>query len=344
MKWRVHGANPNKLYKQFNIEMPEDVIDFSDNANAIKQETVLNIKYENYFDEYPDDEVFKLKEFISKKESLSINNILFTNGTNEAIYIIASYYQNKTVAILHPTYSEYELALIAFGVNVSYVYDLNEVNETHAALIVCNPNNPTGRYYDYETLDKVINRLKKINVDLIIDEAYVDFMNVKHKTLDVINNQNIYILRSLTKFYHLSGLRIGYLLSHQANINKIKRRQPTWSVNSIAQIVAYEYLNDVSFIKKTKLFYEKERNRIFNELKLLNFEVLDSKVNFFVMKVDDDESLIKYLLTKGIVVRHTRNFPKLLGKYIRITIKSVEENNYLIKSLKEYLEISKKSI
>lgn len=340
MKWRVHGANPNKLYKQFNIEMPESVTDFSDNANAIKQDKVLNIKYEDYFDEYPDDEVLQLREFISEVENISTNNILFTNGTNEVIYILASYYQNKTVAILHPTYSEYELALKAYEVNVEYVFDFNEVNENHDALIVCNPNNPTGRYFDYEKMEEVAKRLENMHVDLIIDEAYIDFMNIYHKTLDVTMYRNIYILRSLTKFYHLSGLRIGYLLSHHSNIDKIKRRQPTWSVNSIAQIVAYEYLTDVDFIKKTKLFYENERNRIFQELKLLDFEVLDSKVNFFVMRIDNDESLIKFLLKKGIVVRHTRNFPKLLGKYIRITIKSVEDNNLLIKSLKEYIDIN----
>ncbi len=337
MEWRLHGANPEKLYEQFKIPMPDKVIDFSDNGNAIKQEKKLDINYESYFDTYPDDEACGLRQLISEREEIPIENILFSNGTNELIYILASYYQNKTVAILHPTYSEYEKALKSFHVNVEYVFDFNEVKETHDALFICNPNNPTGRYFECDVMSTLAHELKKKHVDLIIDEAYIDFMSIHHQTLDVKSLKNVYILRSLTKFYHLSGLRIGYVLSHVNNINKIKDRQPTWSVNSIAQIVSLTYLNDFDFIDKTKEFYDKERKRMFHRLRKLGFEVFDSPVNFFVMKVDDDIKLIKYLLTKGLVVRHTRNHPGLDGDYIRITIKSVEENNLLLDALETYV-------
>ncbi len=341
MKWRLHGANPEKLYEQFGIKMPDKVIDYSDNGNAIKQDKQLNINYEAYFDEYPDDETTALRKLISERENLPVENILFANGTNELIYILASFYQNKTVAILHPTYSEYEKALKAYNVNVEYLFDFKEITENHRALLICNPNNPTGRYFNNEIMMDLVKKLNQMNIDLIVDEAYIDFMKEKHQTLDVNKFTNIYILRSLTKFFHLSGLRIGYVLSSRDNIEKIKTRQPTWSVNSIAQVVSLAYLNDFSFIEKTKNFYESERNRIFSELRYLGFEVLDSVVNFFVMKVSDDEDLIRFLLTKGIVIRHTRNFPGLDGNYVRITIKSKEENDYLITSLKEYLKISK---
>ncbi|QVK17471.1 threonine-phosphate decarboxylase [Mycoplasmatota bacterium] len=336
MKWRMHGANPEKLYQQFGITMPKKVIDFSDNGNAIKQDKVLNINYEAYFDQYPDDEVIELRRLISERENIPIENILFSNGTNELIYILASFYQNKTVAILHPTYSEYEKALKVNNVNVDYIYNFEEVKEKHVALFVCNPNNPTGRYFNYDTMTKLAKKLEAKNIDLIIDEAYIDFMKKKHQTLDIKQFNYVYILRSLTKFYHLSGLRIGYVLSHRDNIEEIKNRQPTWSVNSIAQVVSLAYLNDFDFIEKTKEYYEKERNRLFKQLKELGYEVFDSVVNFFVMKIEDDEELIRFLLTKGIVIRHTRNFPSLNGKYVRITIKSIEEDNILIDALKAY--------
>ncbi len=337
MEWRMHGANPEKLYQQFGIEMPNKVIDYSDNGNVIKQKKELNIHYEDYFDHYPDDEVTELRKLISERENLSTDHILFTNGTNEMIYILASYYQNKTVAILHPTYSEYEKALKSYHVNVVYIYHFSEMNKDYAALIVCNPNNPTGHYYNAETMNQVAEKLLDMDVDLIIDEAYIDFMNINHKTLDVKQLKNVYILRSLTKFYHLSGLRIGYVLSHPQNIEKMKLRQPTWSVNSIAQIVTYEYLNDFEFIKKTKNYYAEERTRLFSKLKQLGFKVEDSWVNFFIMEIKDDELLIRFLLAKGIVIRHTRNFPSLDGKYVRITIKTTDENNLLIEALKEYI-------
>jgi|SRR5690554_6868462 len=338
MKWRMHGANPEKLYRQFGLIMPKKVIDFSDNGNAVKRMKPFNINYENYFDKYPDDEVLNLRKIIAKKEEIPIENILFANGTNELIYIIASYYQNKTIAILHPTYSEYEKAFESYYVNVEYIYDFNDIKDEYHAVIVCNPNNPTGRYFSYEKIYDLAKYLNNKEIDLIIDEAYIDFMCIKHKTLPVTEFKNVYILRSLTKFFHISGLRIGYLLSHIDNINKVKLRQPTWSVNSIAQIVSSLYLKDNEFIKETKSFYEKERKRVFEILNKLGFNILDSKVNFFVIRVDDDESLIRFLLSKGIVVRYTRNFPGLDGKYIRITLKSIEENNLLINALREYIK------
>jgi len=255
MKWRMHGANPEKLYLQFGIPMPKDVIDFSDNGNAIKKDSALNLNYEAYFDQYPDDEANELRQLIAKRENLSVDHILFSNGTNELIYILASYYQGKKVAILHPTYSEYEKALKAYHVNIEYIFDFSEVKKEHAALIVCNPNNPTGRYFDNEIMVNLCNQLALLDIDLIIDEAYIDFMSSPHQTLNIKSFKHVYILRSLTKFYHLSGLRIGYVLSHEENIEKLKNRQPTWSVNSIAQIVSLSYLNDLKFIQKTKSFY-----------------------------------------------------------------------------------------
>lgn len=336
MNWRMHGGNPDKLYRQFGLEMPDKVIDYSDNGNAVYRDKPFNIDYESYFDKYPDDEVLELINIVSKRENILPENILFANGTNELIYILSSYYQNKIVAILHPTYSEYEKALKAFDVKVEYIFSLDNIDKKYAALIVCNPNNPTGRYLDYEIMHKLLEELNDKNIDLIIDEAYIDFMNVPHKTLDVINFKNLFILRSLTKFFHLSGLRIGYLISHIDNINKVKLRQPTWSVNSIAQVVALKYFEDEEFINKTKTFYYNERKRVFKELENLGFKVMPSEVNFFIMEVEDDESLLRFLLTKGLVVRHTRNFPGLDGKYIRITLKTVEENDILLKALKEY--------
>lgn len=337
MKWRMHGANPEKLYEQFGIPMPEIVIDYSDNGNAIKRNKPFNINYEALFYDYPDDEVRKLRDIISVKDQVPSENILFANGTNEIIYILASYYQHQTVAIFHPTYSEYEKAFKAYGAHIEHVFDFDDIKDHIRAVIICNPNNPTGRFFSHEIMSSVVKKLAAQNTDIIIDEAYIDFMPKEKRTLDVVNYSNVYILRSLTKFFNMSGLRIGYVLSHQNNIEKLKLRQPTWSVNSIAQAVCEVYLKDEEFINRTKQFYAEERERFFAEITKLGFKYVPSEVNFFLMEVEDDIDLIKYLLEHGIVVRHTRNFPRLDGKYIRISLKSREENDYLLSALRNYV-------
>lgn len=337
MKWRMHGANPEKLYKQFNIEKPDNIIDFSTNTNVLDFNIDLNIDLKDLMQNYPDDESIDLRNIIAKQNNISIDNILMANGTNEAIYLIASYYQNKKVGMLQPTFSEYEKALISYNAEVKYLFDISEITYDLDALFICNPNNPTGKYFAYNEILSLGTKLKEMNIDLIIDEAYVDFLNVNHKVIDINEFENVYILRSLTKIFHLSGLRVGYVLSNPNNLKKLKLRQPTWSLNSVAQTIAIRFLEDNKLINETKVYYSGEKDKMISNIKDLGYTVLNSDVNYFLVEIDDDTDLIKFLLHKGIVVRHTRNFPSLDGKFIRIAVRKKEENDILISALSDYI-------
>jgi threonine-phosphate decarboxylase len=334
MNFPAHGANPEKLYKEFDILMPSKIIDFSTNTNAIDYEEKIDVDFCTLINNYPDDECFLLREVIAKTKNYDLDNILVTNGSNEGLYLIASYLNNKRVGVIQPTYTEYEKALKAYGGNVEYLSTLADISEKHEAVFICNPCNPTGEYIKAEVLEKTIESYSKII--LIIDEAYIDFLSEEDKEIDFIRLKNVYILRSLTKIYHLSGARIGYVISAKENIANLKRRQPTWSVNAIAQALAVQYLSNKTFINKTKTFYFNERQRVVSILQKLGFEIMKSDVNFFLLITENDLALISYLLKKGIVVRHTRNIPSLDGRCIRISLKTQVENDILINCLKEY--------
>ncbi len=334
MKYRQHGANPEKLFEQFNISIPDHIIDFSTNTNVISS-SEYEINYIEIASKYPDDECINIRQILSKQLSLSTENILISNGINEVIYLIASLFQGKRVGILAPTYSEYAKALDAFDVNYTYFYQLEDVVDVDCVFL-CNPNNPTGNYITHKKLSDFADRMQKNDCHLIIDESYYEFLNQNHQTLDLKIYQNVIILRSLTKFYHLSGLRIGYTLSHLKNIELIKKRQPTWSVNGIALEYAAHCLEDQIFQKQTKEYYKQEVPRFIQCIRKLGLEVINTSVNYFLIKVKNDEELIKFLLTKGIVVRHTRNFVTLEGQYIRIACKKRDENEYFIDCLEEF--------
>lgn len=341
MEYRLHGANYKKLYKEFDIPVPEKVIDFSTNTNVLS--TIYDdVDLRLIISRYPDDTCLALRQALAKLNKVDIDNLLITNGANEAIYMIASLLQGKKVGIIQPTYPEYEVALKAYGIDVSSLFDIKSCKE-YDAIFLCNPNNPTGGYIRFEQLKDLVEELDAFGIALILDEAYIDFLSCEHQCLDIKGYKHVYILRSLTKIYHLAGVRIGYVMSNHHNIERLKLRQPTWSVNGLAQALALKYLNDKDFIINSKHYYSSEVTRVINQLRALKYEVLDTWVHYFLLKINRDDLLIKYLLERGMVVRHTRNHKGLNGQYVRIAVRTKSENNQLLEALAEYENTSYKT-
>lgn len=330
MQLRLHGANPEKLYKQFGIKMPSKVIDFSTNTNVLDFDIDWNLDIKNLIQEYPDDECVLLCDLLAKNNNVSKDNILISNGSNELIYIICSYLVGKKVAILSPSYSEYTKALEAYGIEYDQVSNIAEL-EKYDACFICNPNNPTGTYVENDVIEKLLSK----DVLVILDEAYRDFLLEEKAPINVAQYENLLILRSLTKTYHLSGIRVGYLIASASNVVKMKKRQPTWSVNSIAQVLAQRYLENENYIVQIKQFYKSETPRVIESLRKIGMDIKPTMANFYLLSVKDDIALIKKLLEYGIVVRHTRNFKGLDGEFVRISVKSQPDNDYLISILKE---------
>ncbi|NLV81958.1 MAG: pyridoxal phosphate-dependent class II aminotransferase [Synergistaceae bacterium] len=333
-EFRLHGANPEKTYRSFSIPVPDKIYDFSTNTNVLPWNGKFEIDIQKTLSEYPDDESLELCHLIAEQNHCSLENVLVTNGSNEAIYLISSYQTAKRNCILQPAYGEYMRALKAFDASVVNAMSLSDIKTTDETVWICNPCNPTGAFLEDKVL---IPLLKKFDNNIfIIDEAYRDFMYDNNSNLKVKDFSNLIIMRSLTKSYHLCGSRIGYVMSSPELIKNLKRRQPTWSVNSIAQQAAVKFMQDKEFLKKTREYYRTEVPRLIKELKNLGFEINPTSVNYFLLKTSDDEKLIRFLLTRGIVVRHTRNFLGLDGKYVRIAARSIDENDILINAMKEY--------
>ena len=339
----AHGANPEKLYKALNIAMPDKILDFSTNASVVAWNNDLSkFDWFNLARNYPDYECIELRNLIAHREGVRPENILFVNGSNEAFYIIASYLANKRVAILQPAYSEYERALKAYNAECVDIYNLNELESLAKleAVFFSNPCNPTGNYIEPEELLNLI-RLNK-DVLFVIDEAYIDFLLHGERMCYNFNNlDNIIITRSLTKFYHLSGLRIGYVLSSESMINKLKARQPIWSVNAAAQALTLEFLRDRDFELRSIEFYKRETPRFVNALKDLGYCVKDTRANFFIIDLSKsnirDEDFIVHMLKRGVVVRHTRNFKSLDGNFVRAATRLESENNIFIDAAREFM-------
>ena len=322
----IHGANPENLYRAFNINPPEKILDFSVNTNIFSDLIAVpdfNLDIKNLVSNYPDPNCKKLREKISEHEKISTKKILFTNGINEAVFLLANLFRDKHAGIFQPCYSEYSRAFI----NVKNIFDVSKAGKFEVFIIV-NPNNPTGIFI--KNLSSLIKKFPE--TIFIIDEAYIDFL-IYDEPERLLNFENVILLRSLTKFFHLSGARIGYVISNEKIIEALKNFQPSWSVNAVAQELALRFLSDKNFYESSRNFYKINTPKFMKKLKDSGFEVLDSSVNFFLIKIKNDIEIIKFLLKSGIVVRHTRNFLGLDGKYIRAATREPEENNFFIEKL-----------
>ena len=321
----IHGANPQNLYTAFNIKPPEKIIDFSTNTNILTwPHELLDVDVASLASNYPEPECTELREIISERENISPSKILFTNGINQAIFLLAGLFPNDN-AILQPCYTEYQRAFT----NAQDIFTLEDA-KFFRRVIICNPNNPTGRFIP--DLSRTIAEYP--DTIFIIDEAYIDFLT-QSQAERLTDFPNAIILRSLTKIFHLSGARIGYVIADEGIIDALKSRMPSWSVNAFAQELALRFLADGKFYARTREFYRAETPAFMAGLREAGFEVMDSDVHYFLVRVNDDMEVIRRLLTKGIAVRHTRNFAGLRGSYIRVATRYTEDNARLIAVMKD---------
>ena len=335
MEFRAHGANPEKLYAAAGLPTPAKIYDFSTNTNAVPQRAGFVPDLRAALEDYPDGDCTELREALSREFGVPAGNIVVSGGSNEAIYIIASYTAARENLILQPVYGEYKKALDGYGARTRNIFSLAEAEGARGAAVwLCNPCNPTGALIPGAELDAAAERNPETL--FIIDEAYRDFVWTEELPRAPKILPNVVRLRSLTKIYDLCGARVGALVSHEAAVEKIKARQPEWSVSGLAQQAALWRAGDETLKARTREYYAREIPRLTAALREAGFAVRPTCANFFLMEISNDEDFILFMLKRGIVIRHTRNFAGLDGKFVRIAARTKDENDLLIEAAREY--------
>jgi len=339
-----HGGNIYGIKKK----RPEEIIDFSANINPLGLPLQLKKAVCENFNRilhYPDPEARGITRAISEYWKIKKENILVGNGSVELIYLIASCFKPKTTLIHAPTFSEYERAartvkskikILRLKEGEGFSFNISGIGSLDM-LFLCNPNNPTGNllFNAGRIIDKLPVKLA------VIDEAFMDFLpNQKDHTLipRAVKSKKIVALRTLTKFFALPGLRIGYLVAHKEIVNRLKEYQPPWSVNSLAQLAGQIILTDKGYIRKTCDLIVKERNFLFKQIeKSEGLKAYPSFANFVLIKIEKKDLtstyLAKRLIKKGLLVRDCVNFKGLGNKFIRIAVRIRKENLKLLRSL-----------
>jgi threonine-phosphate decarboxylase len=354
LKWPAHGSNPQYLFKALNIPMPEKRVDFSANINPLGPPPILKQNWHQLYSvisDYPDPKGLVLKQKLAEKEGIDESQILIGNGGAELISLIGRMLAGKTAVIVQPAFSEYEEACRVNGCKVKY-HQLNldswewedkglslKLQESDV-LFLCNPNNPTGVYYPKSVVLQLLKECNKYNCLLIMDEAFYDFVSEYDPIVSYINEfSHLLIIRSMTKMFAIPGLRLGYIMGNQSVIEKLASFQSHWSVNALALKAGEWCLESESYVKETIELIQKEKERLFTFYQDKNFIVSPSRINFYLLKdpsLNDQLPFFQFLIERGIIPRHTMNFPGLEGKWLRFAIKGEKENDKLMEAVEEW--------
>lgn len=333
-----------------------DILDFSANINPLGPPTHTQEKWNACYHEvdvYPEPSYRQARQQIASKESLDSEQVLLTNGGAEAIYLVAHMMRGKKALIVHPTFSEYEHACHQHNVQVESLffsgdtYDQLEMHEMlrklpHVDLIFLGrPNNPTGHMLARHSLLMILNEAQKEHTYVVIDEAFIDFVeDAAEQRMSAYINMYSYliVLRSMTKMYAIPGLRLGYILAQRHIIEQLRAGQIAWSVNGPAAHLVQHLLQQDSFVHQTRQWLIEEKRFLDDHLRLLNFRMSISTCNFYLLFDDerpgDVAPWFTFLLERGIMARHTVNFTGLAGTCLRLAVRTRMEHEKLVGVLK----------
>jgi threonine-phosphate decarboxylase len=349
-----HGGDVYHLARTLGIELA-DLLDFSANINPLgfppglygaTQEALKEIVH------YPDRRCLALRQDLSAYHGLTPEEILVGNGSTELIYLAARVLQPRRGLIVTPAFSEYEQALsvasvpMAFHATVeAHNFALHEACPAQAGDLVflAHPASPSGVLLNPELLLEVSTRLDAAGAYLLLDEAFIDFVEEASFKSHLGRFPRLLILRSFTKFFGIPGMRLGCLLAAPDLVTRLAEAQEPWSVNTMAQFMGRACLADPDYMAQTRTLIARERQFLYERLAALpGLTPFPSMVNYLLVKLDQPGAtaarLQHQMLRQRVVIRDASNFRSLDARFFRIAVRSRQENERLLQALQECLE------
>ena len=380
-----HGGNIYKVFREKNIK---GIMDYSSNINpygipeSLKKRITENLEI---LERYPDPDYVELREKLAHLNKVDMSDIVLGNGATEIIFLFMKVINPKKILIVSPTFGEYERAVKAVGtsrnsidlscsddnknienkeIEIEYFelkesddFNLNignlknELEKKYDLLIICNPNNPTGKFLKLAQTEEILKECNKYDTKLFIDEAFIEFLadGMKKSIINTEENKkNLFVTRAFTKFFAIPGLRLGYGMYFDKELEKkISEKKEPWSVNNIAEIAGLTVLDDTEYIEKTLKWITKEKIYMYEKLnEISGIKVYETEVNFITGKIDEKlfleglnvKILREKMLEQGILIRDASNFKFLDERFFRLAIKDRESNDRVIEAMKEIFQ------
>jgi len=335
------GGKPiTELAREMNLNV-EDIVKLASNENPLGispkadyaiQEAILDIA------RYPDGNSFALREAVSNKFSVAPEQIVFGNGSNDILELVARAYLSSDSEVIYSqhAFAVYPLVTQAMGAKGVVVpakdfgHDLSAmleaVTDKTSLIFIANPNNPTGTLLAKDVLYAFLKQVPQ-HVLVVLDEAYDEYLPAEYKSQAIgwlKEFENLVISRTFSKAYGLAGLRIGFGLCHAQIADMMNRVRQPFNVNSIAQAAAVASLADDDFVERSYALNQAGMAQLKHGFDQLGLTYIPSFANFISVKVGDAAAINQKLLQRGVIVRPVANYE--MPEYLRVSIGLFSEN------------------
>ncbi|MHC1730040.1 MAG: threonine-phosphate decarboxylase CobD [Syntrophobacteraceae bacterium] len=354
----AHGGNVYEYAQRAGCS-PDDILDFSASINPLGPPPGLDKLLSECFhriQHYPDIRNQLLIEALSRFHGVPPECIAVGNGSTELIYWLPRSLEiNHALAVL-PTFGEYAKSFEIQGVELKKLFSssdhffqpkvdqLDEAlgKDSQEAVLLTHPGSPGGALLDEKVCEWIAEKSSAGKTYYLMDEVFIDFCEESSFKRFLDRAHNLVLIRSLTKFYGLPGLRIGYLIASPEVIRKVRRHIPPWSVNTLAQAAGAYCLDQEEYRLKTLEVVGRERQRLADTLSAMpGLSVYPGKANYLLIRLGQKlpaaPVLKRDLFERGrMLVRDCSSFEGLDDRHFRIAVRLAEQNNRLISALRDW--------
>ncbi|MCI0478399.1 MAG: histidinol-phosphate aminotransferase family protein, partial [Anaerolineales bacterium] len=308
-----------------------DWIDFSSNVNPYgPSPCIWEAMRDVPIGRHPDPRATLLRDALAEMQRVSARQLIVGNGSVDLIYHLAVAYlrAQDRVLIAAPTFGEYAASAALMGAEIvesrarpenDFAIDVDALitqarGRDPRFIFLCNPNNPTGKYLARDDIERIMRACP--DALLVLDEAFMRFVSDAWNARDLLRYDNLLILRSLTKDYALTGLRVGYAMASAEIIASLEKVQPPWSVNAFAQAATVAALRDETHLRDSLAALARSKNDLVSDLTRLGLRVVLSATHFFLVQVSSAAEFARQLRERKIVVRDGTSWG--LPNFVRI--------------------------
>jgi threonine-phosphate decarboxylase len=352
-----HGGNIFTVARTLGVAA-EQILDFSASINPLGMSSLVRKSLICSLDKlvhYPDSSHKELKQALARHHALSPSNFTIANGSTELIYNLPAMLHGKKALIISPSFSEYVRALgqhhweaehFILSPENNFAIDTDKLERALGggidALFVCNPGNPNGTLYPQRVIEKIYSLCLDAGAFLVLDEAFMDFCEEASAKRMIVHSDNAIVLRSMTKFFGIPGLRLGYAICNSTLAERLDSMGGPWSVNTMALAAGVAALQDVQHNQESLEFIRQERRVLFESLGCFpQLRLYPSNANYLLIEIKEgitSRELKERLLPQRILIRDCASFMGLSGKFFRIAIRTSDENKRLLESIGKLLK------
>lgn len=355
LMYATHGGRVYEAARRLGIR-PEEIIDFSSNINPLGPPSGVLAAIENSLSPlslraYPDEHAFV--SALADRDNVSPDEIVIANGSAALMFGALRAILPKRVLLIEPAFGEYLRACIAVraevtswllaektGFALDFASLMRAVEERQFDLVVLNsPHNPTGTLYAREQLLTLIDVAEANNVSVLLDEAFIDYAPQASLRPLPVTKPGLVVLRSLTKFYAMPGLRIGYAVGEAGLAAAVREQIEAWPVSTVALEAGHAALKEDEYAAQSRLVNAQAREEFTDALRGIGMHVFPSAASFLLARLPSGSGaeLARWLESARILIRRCDSFRGLGDTYIRLAVRSREDNLRLVSQITTWL-------